>query len=78
MYANMPSLNPVSHRDASSSFPDARIPTGPETAKCPLGDKPRGYLFWQTEVGVKWVSRQTTGRRWWLSENGWVDDRATE
>lgn len=51
---------------------------GSETVKCPLVDKLRGHLSWQTEVGVKWVSRKMTGRRQWLNENGWVDDRAME
>lgn len=52
--------------------------SGSKPVKCPFIGKLRGYLSWQTEVGVKWVSRQMTGKRWWLSENGWVDDRVTE
>lgn len=60
------------------SFSYVNSHAGSETVKCPVVDKLRGYLSWQTEVGVEWVSRQMTGRRWWLSENGWVDDRVTE
>lgn len=63
IYMQIYPLSTQSHKDISLSFSYIHTNTCSKTAKCPLVVMLRGYLSWQTEVGVKWVSRQMPVRR---------------